>query len=128
MAQSAFNYDSMATVNSGCRFVRPCDDSSALNYGAFEGCTFAPTQGCMDDTAINFDSRATLSSGCAYPTVGCMDSNALNFSPAATVAGPCQGGSRGCTINGASNFDSDATVYDASCIFLAQGCTDSTVS
>ena len=66
MDSSAFNYDSLATIDNGlCCFIT----------------------GCTNNLAYNFDSTACYDDGsCVLPIFGCMDINAMNYNSLANAS------------------------------------------
>lgn len=134
----ASNYNSKATISSGCEYnVDGCTDSSAANYSPFAavddgscrprlaGCTL---QGTPPFLAVNFDPEATVYSpgSCDFQRVGCRESAAVNYDALATYDGDCITAISGCTDPLASNFNSLATVLvPDTCQYRVQGCTDS---
>ena len=112
------NYDSVATVLSGCVYVnKGCTDSSSPDYvrdaNVDDGTCQYPIYGCVDKTALNYDSTATLlkPGSCILPIGGCADSTAANYAPDVNVPtnSVCKFDILGCVFAGASNFDSTAT-------------------
>ena len=130
IATGTLNFDSTATVDSGCIFViAGCTDSNARNYLAAantdDGSCLVTSghPGCNDPVALNFDSLAYIyDASCVYSIPGCMDPTARNYASDATIDdifNPCEYDVLGCMFVGAINYNSLATRDDASCVVLS---------
>jgi hypothetical protein len=79
---TAFNYDSIATIDDGsCCYLMGCTNVSAVNYDSL-ACYDNGTciiSGCTDTMAYNYNSNAAISdSSCCYLS-GCIDPSAVNY-------------------------------------------------
>ena len=146
MVVNMFNYDSLATFDSGgcIQFIYGCTDVSANNYNLeanTQGTSVCFYEGCMDSLYQNYNPIANIQSACIYSgctnpesfnyeeianqddsscydiVIGCMDSLAQNYNQLANTASSCE--FVGCMDSLADNFLEYANINDV-CYFY--GC------
>ena len=125
----ALNYDSTATVNSGCIYPIPgCTDPTSFNYNPLANVDDSScvdiVYGCMDITSFNYNPLANIDNGSCIPVIfGCIDSTALNYDPLAnTDNGTCILPVTGCTDPNSATYNPLANVTDSSACLYDAGC------
>jgi len=132
MDSTAFNYNSLANINSGCiPVILGCMQELAFNYNPNANTPdtcIAYLYGCTDPTMYNYNPLANADDGSCEPYVfGCTDSTMFNFNPLANADNnSCVPYIYGCTDPSMLNYNPQANTEDFSCIAYIYGCMDST--
>jgi len=132
MDSTAFDYDSLANVNTGCiSIVMGCMQPLAFNYNPLANTPDTCTPliyGCIDPTMFNYCSTCNTDDGDCDPYIfGCTDSTMFNYNPLANADNnSCTPFIYGCTNPSMLNYNALANTEDFTCVPYIYGCMDST--